>query len=115
MVLDIIGAKYLSANLDVLATGGRLVVIGLQGGRKAELNLQALMGKRASVIGTTLRARPPEEKAAIVAAVRERLWPLVESGAVVPVVHDSLPMSAVADAHRVVEEGSHVGKVLLIV
>ncbi|NED99028.1 NAD(P)H-quinone oxidoreductase [Phytoactinopolyspora halotolerans] len=115
VVLDIIGAKYLEANIDALATGGRIVVIGLQGGRKAELNLQALMGKRASVIGTTLRGRPPVEKAAIVADVRERLWPLIENGAVAPVIDSLIPMSMAADAHRLVEEGRHVGKVILTV
>jgi putative PIG3 family NAD(P)H quinone oxidoreductase len=113
VVLDIIGAKYLSANLDVLATGGRLVVIGLQGGRKGDVDLRTLMGKRASVIGTTLRARPPEEKAAIVADVCEHLWPLIVRGAVKPVIDRALPMRDAAVAHRVVEDGEHFGKVLL--
>ncbi|NED98431.1 NAD(P)H-quinone oxidoreductase [Phytoactinopolyspora alkaliphila] len=113
VVLDIIGAKYLSANLDVLATAGRLIVIGLQGGRKAELDLRTLMGKRASLIGTTLRARPVEEKAEIVADVCEHLWPLISSGAVKPIIDRVIPMRDAAEAHRVVEHGDHVGKVLL--
>jgi putative PIG3 family NAD(P)H quinone oxidoreductase len=113
VVLDIVGAKYLDRNLSVLAPAGRLVVIGLQGGRSAELDLAALMAKRGAVIATTLRMRPTAEKATIVAAVREHVWPLIESGDVRPVVDRVLPMSSAAEAHRVVEAGEHVGKVLL--
>src|SRR6476469_145688 len=104
VVLDNMGAKYLARNVDVLAPNGRLVVIGLQGGTKAELNLGALLSKRAAVIATSLRARPVAEKAAIVAAVREHVWPLVEAGAVRPVVHDRLPLEHAADAHRLLED-----------
>jgi putative PIG3 family NAD(P)H quinone oxidoreductase len=115
VVLDIVGAKYLGRNLSVLAPAGRLVVIGLQGGRTAELDLSTLMAKRGAVIAATLRMRPPAEKATIVAAVREHVWPLVESGDVRPVVDRVLPMSAATEAHRVIEAGEHVGKVLLTV
>ncbi|MFF9339127.1 NAD(P)H-quinone oxidoreductase [Streptomyces sp. NPDC014773] len=114
VVLDIMGAKYLDRNVQALAVSGRLVVIGLQGGVKAELNLGALLAKRAAVMATTLRARPLEEKAAIVAAVREHVWPLVEGGTVRPVVDRTLPMPEAAEAHRVLESGAHVGKVLLL-
>jgi putative PIG3 family NAD(P)H quinone oxidoreductase len=114
VILDIIGARYLERNVDALATGGRLVIIGLQGGTTAEVDLGTLLAKRASIIATTLRARPVAEKAAIVAAVREHVWPLVERGLVRPVVHAELPMSQAAAAHRLVEAGEHVGKVLLI-
>jgi len=113
VVLDNMGAAYLARNIEVLATGGRLVVIGLQGGTKAELDLGRMLGKRVTVSATTLRARPLEEKAAICAAVVDEAWPLVESGAIVPVVDRVLPMSAAAEAHRVVEASAHVGKVLL--
>jgi putative PIG3 family NAD(P)H quinone oxidoreductase len=113
VILDNMGAKYLARNISALALNGRLVVIGMQGGTKAELDLGALMGKRAAVLATSLRARPREEKAAIVASVREHVWPLFESGAVRPVVDRVLPMADAADAHRVVEAGEHVGKVLL--
>ena len=113
VVLDNMGAAYLARNLEVLAPGGRLVVIGLQGGAKAELDLGRLMAKRASVAGTTLRARPVAEKAAICAAVTAQAWPLVEAGAIVPVVDRVLPMRDAAEAHRVVEASDHVGKVLL--
>lgn len=113
VILDNMGAKYLSRNVEALAPNGRLVVIGLQGGAKAELDLGALLAKRAAVLATALRSRPAEEKAAIVASVREHVWPLLESGAVRPVVDRVLPLSAAAEAHRVVETGEHVGKVLL--
>jgi putative PIG3 family NAD(P)H quinone oxidoreductase len=113
VILDIVGAKYLSRNVSALRTGGRLVVIGLQGGTKAELDLGALLGKRGSVMATTLRARPVPEKAAIVADVRTRLWPLVESGAVRPVVDRVLPLDEAAEAHRLVAASEHVGKVVL--
>ncbi len=113
VVLDLMGAAYLTRNVDVLATNGRLVVIGLQGGSKAELNLGALLTKRAAVLATTLRSRPAAEKAAIVASVREHVWPLVESGAVRPVVDATFRLERAADAHRRVEASEHVGKVLL--
>ncbi|MFD3696802.1 NAD(P)H-quinone oxidoreductase [Streptomyces sp. NPDC058646] len=113
VILDIMGAKYLARNLDALAVNGRLAVIGLQGGVKAELNLGALLAKRAAITATSLRARPLEEKAAIIAAVREHVWPLVEAGRVRPVVHAAFPMAEAAEAHRVLESSSHVGKLLL--
>src|SRR6476469_2629727 len=112
VVLDNMGAKYLARNLDVLATSGRLSVIGMQGGTRAELDLGLLMRKRGAVFSTSLRARPADEKAAIVASTREPVWPLIESGAVRPVVDRVLPMSDAAEAHRAVEQSSHVGKVL---
>lgn len=113
VVLDNMGAKYLGRNVDVLAPNGRLVVIGLQGGRKGELDLGALLAKRAAVIATSLRARPEAEKATIVAAVREHVWPLVEAGRVRPVVHATYPLADAADAHRALEESGHIGKILL--
>ncbi|MGH3734174.1 MAG: NAD(P)H-quinone oxidoreductase [Micromonosporaceae bacterium] len=115
VVLDIVGAAYLAKNLDVLATGGRLVVIGLQGGRKSELNLGTLLAKRLSVTGTTLRSRPAEEKAGIVRAVRDHVWPLIEAGAVRPVIDRRLPITSATEAHHLVETNQHIGKVLLTV
>lgn len=115
VILDIVGAKYLGRNLDALAVNGRLAVIGLQGGVKAELNLGALLAKRAAITATSLRARPLGEKAAIVAAVREHVWPLVSTGRVAPVVHAAFPMRDAAEAHRVMESSAHVGKLLLTV
>ena len=115
VVLDHMGASYLSRNLEVLAVGGRLVVIGLQGGATAELDLSRLLRKRAALLATTLRARPAAEKSAILASVVEHVWPLVTDGVVKPVVHARLPLGSVREAHRLVEESSHVGKVLLTV
>ncbi|BCJ71606.1 NAD(P)H quinone oxidoreductase [Catellatospora sp. IY07-71] len=114
VVLDIMGASYLERNVRALATGGRLVVIGLQGGTKAELNLGALLAKRASVAATALRARPAAEKAEIVAGVRRDVWPLLESGAIRPVIDRTLPLAEAAAAQAVVAAGAHVGKVLLV-
>jgi putative PIG3 family NAD(P)H quinone oxidoreductase len=113
VVLDNMGAAYLGRNVDVLAVNGRLAVIGLQGGTRAELDLAMLHSKRGAILATSLRARPPEEKAAIVASTREHVWPLVEAGTVRPVVDRVLPMAEAAEAHRLVESSSHVGKVLL--
>lgn len=113
VVLDNIGAKYLPRNVDLLATSGRLVVIGLMGGRKGELDLGKLLSKRAAVIATSLRARPAEEKATIVAAVREHVWPLIEDGAVRPIIQGTHPLDRAADAHREMEESAHIGKILL--
>ncbi|MER5642547.1 NAD(P)H-quinone oxidoreductase [Kitasatospora sp. NPDC002227] len=113
VILDIMGAKYLQRNVDALAVSGRLVIIGLQGGIKGEVNLATLLAKRGAVIATSLRPRPLAEKAAIVAAVREHVWPLVESGVVNPVVDRVLPLAEAAEAHRVLEAGEQVGKVVL--
>ena len=113
VVLDNMGAKYLGRNLDALAPEGRLVIIGMQGGTKAELDIATLLRKRAAVIGTTLRARPPEEKAAICAAVVEHVWPLVADGTVKPVVHATLPLAEAGAGHRLMEDGGHVGKIVL--
>ena len=113
VILDVVGAAYLARNIDALAVNGRLVVIGMQGGAKAELNLGRLLVKRAAVIATSLRARPLEEKTAIIAAVREHVWPLIEAGAVRPVVDRSLPLASAADAHRLMESSEHIGKILL--
>ncbi|MBC6457131.1 NAD(P)H-quinone oxidoreductase [Actinomadura sp. HBU206391] len=113
VILDNMGAKYLPRNVKALAVGGRLVVIGLQGGARGELDLGALLRKRAAVHATGLRARPLDEKASIVASVRENVWPLIESGDVRPIIDRRLPMSEAAQAHRVMEGSGHVGKILL--
>ena len=115
VILDVVGAKYLERNIAALAPSGRLVVIGMQGGTKAELDLSKLLAKRAQITATGLRSRPREEKAAIVAHVRENVWPLVESGAVRPIVHATYPLTRAADAHRELAASQHIGKVLLTV
>jgi putative PIG3 family NAD(P)H quinone oxidoreductase len=113
VILDNMGAKYLARNVSALAVNGRLVIIGLQGGVKAELDINALLRKCAAVIATSLRGRPVAEKTAIVAAVREHVWPLIESGAVKPVVHRTFPLARASDAHRELEASTHIGKILL--
>jgi NADPH:quinone reductase-like Zn-dependent oxidoreductase len=113
VILDNMGASYLARNVDALAVNGRLVVIGMQGGIKAELNLGQLLYKRAAVMATSLRARDTTEKAAIVASVRAHVLPFVESGALKLVIDRIIPMRDAAEAHRVVEASEHVGKVLL--
>jgi len=114
VILDIVGGDYLARNLDALAPDGRLVVIATQSGRRAELDFGTLMSKRATIYSAGLRARPLDQKAAIVASVRENVWPLVESGAIAPVIEAEVPMAQAAQAHRILEAGGHVGKVLLI-
>ncbi|WP_020668837.1 NAD(P)H-quinone oxidoreductase [Amycolatopsis nigrescens] len=113
VILDNMGASYLGRNIDALATGGRLVVIGMQGGVKGELNIGKLLAKRASVAAAGLRSRPLAEKAAIVADVRDRLWPLLEAGSVQPVVDQVVPMAEAAKAHRALDEDDVFGKIVL--
>ena len=114
IVLDIIGAKYLERNLDVLATGGRIAVIGLQGGRKAELDLGKLMRKRGSISATTLRSRSVADKSKIVSGVRDHVWPLVDAGEIKPIIDVTMPMSEAIEAHRRMEASDHLGKILLL-
>ena len=113
VVLDIIGAAYLARNVETLAPDGRLLVIGLQGGSSGEIDLNAMLRKRAALHATSLRGRPAAQKAAICAAVVDDLWPLVEQGAVRPVVDSTFPMDRAGDAHRHVAASAHIGKVLL--
>ncbi|MCW2761461.1 MAG: Alcohol dehydrogenase, zinc-binding domain protein [Marmoricola sp.] len=115
VILDNMGAKYLARNVAALATEGRLVVIGMQGGTKAELDLGVLMGKRGAVIATSLRARPSAEKAAVCASVVEHVWPLIGEGKVSTFVHEEVPLANAPRAHELMESGSHSGKILLTV
>jgi putative PIG3 family NAD(P)H quinone oxidoreductase len=115
VILDNMGAAYLARNVSALATGGRLVELGLQAGAKAELDLGLMMMKRASLHAATLRARPLDQKAKIVAATEAFVWPLIESGDVQPVIDRTLPLDAAAEAHRIVEASEHIGKVVLTI
>ncbi len=114
VVLDVVGGAYLGRNVATLATGGRLVVIGLQQGRRGELDLAALMAARASVHAATLRARPPAEKAAIMADVAAHVWPMVADGRVRPVVQERIPFAEAPRAHTLLEDGAVFGKLLLV-
>ncbi|SOC56665.1 NAD(P)H-quinone oxidoreductase [Ornithinimicrobium cerasi] len=113
VILDVVGAKYLGRNVDSLAPDGRLVVIGLLGGRTGELDLGTLLSRRARVIATSLRSRPDAAKAEIVAEVRRHVWPWVEDGRVRTVIQSRHPLARAADAHREMEASAHVGKILL--
>jgi putative PIG3 family NAD(P)H quinone oxidoreductase len=118
VILDIMGASYLDRNLHALAVDGRLVIIGMQGGVKAELNIGTLISKRLRVIGTALRARPidgPHGKSAIVDAVVGSVWPMIAAGTVRPVIGAQFPIEQAAEAHRVLASGETFGKVLLTV
>ena len=114
VVLDIVAGAYVPRNLDVLALEGRLLQIGVLGGPKTEINVGVIMQKRLTVTGSTLRARPMADKAAIASAVHENVWPLLESGAVKPIVHATFPMRDAAAAHRLMESSEHVGKIVLV-
>ena len=114
VILDTVGAKYLDRNLAALAVGGRLAVIGLVGGTSGELNLAALLAKRATIHAAGLRGRPLEQKAAIVAGTEAHVWPLIAAGTVRPVIDRVLPLADAAEAHRVVQASTHIGKVVLV-
>jgi len=113
VILDHIAAKYLAQNLASLAIGGRLVIIGLMGGAKAEINLGALMVKRQQIIGSVLRSRPVSEKAGIVRQFTAAVMPLFEQGTIVPLIHAVLPLDQAAEAHRMMEASEHFGKIVL--
>jgi putative PIG3 family NAD(P)H quinone oxidoreductase len=114
VVLDMVGGDYFQRNIDALGIEGRLVEIATLHGVKAELNIQTIMQRRLTITGSTLRARPVADKGAIAAALRQHVWPLVESGAVKPIVHATFPLRDAAEAHRVMESSAHIGKLLLV-
>jgi NADPH2:quinone reductase len=113
VILDHIGAGYLAGNLAALAVGGRLVIIGLMGGAKAEINLGLLMVKRQQLIGSVLRSRSVAEKAEVVQQFTEVVMPLFESGVIAPLIHEVMPLAAAAEAHRIMEASEHFGKIVL--
>jgi NADPH2:quinone reductase len=114
VILDHIGAKYLEANLKSLALGGRIIVIGVMGGIKAEINLAMLMVKRQRIIGSVLRSRPVAEKASIIKQFEETVVPLFAAGKMVPLIHASFPLSEAAQAHDLMEQSGHFGKIVLL-
>jgi len=113
VILDNMGAKYLGRNVEALATEGRLVIIGMQGGSKGELDISRLLRKRGAVIATSRRGRPVADKSAICASVVEHVWPLVADGQVRPIVHGTMPLEEAGAAHALMESGGHSGKILL--
>jgi putative PIG3 family NAD(P)H quinone oxidoreductase len=115
VILDMVGGGYVARNLQILATEGRLVQIAFLTGSKVELNLSPLMLKRQTLTGSTLRPRSVKQKGAIAAALRTQVWPLLEAGKVAPVIHATFPLAKAADAHRLMESGAHIGKIVLVV
>lgn len=113
VVLDIVGGDYIARDLEALATGGRIMSIAVRDRAPASVDLGLLMRKRARIQGTTLRARPLAERAAIIAALREHVWPLLEAGDVRPVIDSVFPLADAAQAHRRMESSAHLGKILL--
>ena len=114
VILDMVGRDYLTANLEALRPGGRLVQIAVQSGARAEIDLAKVMMKRLTVTGSTLRARPADEKARLVREVEANVWPWIEAGLVRPVLEATFPLEQAAEAHRRLEAGGHVGKVVLL-
>jgi NADPH:quinone reductase len=114
VILDMVGGEYVARELSLLADSGRLVMISTLGGAKAQINLREIMAKRLVITGSTLRPRPVEFKGAIARALREKVWPLIESGAIKPVVFRTFPLDEASEAHRLIESGENIGKVVLV-
>lgn len=114
LILDMVGGDYLRRNVDLLAFDGRLVQIAVRGGTKGELNLLRMQRQRLTITGSTLRARPVSEKEQIARAVETQVWPAIAAGAVRPVIYGTYPLSQAAEAHRVIEAGHQIGKLVLL-
>jgi putative PIG3 family NAD(P)H quinone oxidoreductase len=115
VVLDIIGGDYMPRNIEVLAVDGRLVQVGLQGGPDAQINLVPILRRRLTITGSTLRARSVAEKGAIAEAVKANVWPLLESGAIKPIIYKMFPLREAAGAHRLLDSSGHIGKIVLTI
>ena len=115
LILDIVGGDYVVRNLECLATNGRLVQIGLIGGSRAQVDFRAVLQKRLTITGSTLRARSVEEKGALAREVETHVWPMLSSGAVRPIIHATFPLRRAAEAHHVLDSGSVIGKIVLTV
>jgi len=115
VILDLVGGSYLARNLETAAVEGRLVIISLIGGARAEINLLTIMSKRLTLTGSTLRARTVEQKAAVAEAVHRNIWPLLSAGRVRPVIHATFPLADAGEAHRLMETSKHIGKIVLTI
>jgi putative PIG3 family NAD(P)H quinone oxidoreductase len=113
VILDMVGGDYMQRNIDALGTDGRLVLIALQAGSRAQIEAWPILRRRLTITGSTLRPRTVEEKGAIAARLREHVWPLLEGGRVRVLVHATFPLAGAADAHRVMESNAHIGKLVL--
>lgn len=115
VILDLVGGSYLARNLEAAAVEGRLVVISLIGGARAEINLLTIMSKRLTLTGSTLRARTVAQKAAVAEAVHRNVWPLLSAGRVRPIIHATFPLAEASEAHRLMETSTHIGKIVLTI
>ncbi|MBV8910662.1 MAG: NAD(P)H-quinone oxidoreductase [Gammaproteobacteria bacterium] len=115
VILDMVGGDYVGRNAAAAAVEGRIALIALQGGAKAELDLRPLLTKRLTLTASTLRAQPPANKGRIAAALRAQVWPLFESKGLKPVIHARFPLGDAAGAHKLMESGGHIGKIVLLV
>jgi len=115
LILDMIGGSYLTRNLEAAAVEGRLVIISLIGGARAEINLLTIMSKRLTLTGSTLRARTVAQKAAVAEAVRRNVWPLLSAGRVRPIIHATFALAEAGEAHRLMETSKHIGKIVLTI
>ena len=114
VILDMVGGEYFSRNVDLLALEGRLLQIALLQGSRGELNLMRLLRQRLTITGSTLRPRTVQEKGAIAGGLEREVWPLLEAGKIQPVIHATFPLTQAADAHRLMESGTHIGKIVLV-
>jgi putative PIG3 family NAD(P)H quinone oxidoreductase len=114
VILDIVGGDYVHRNLESLSAGGRLVQIAFLGGSRAEIDLSPILRRHLTMTGSTLRPRPVAEKGRLAAAIHQHIWPLLEAGTIAPVVHATFPLARAADAHRLMESGDHIGKIILV-
>jgi NADPH2:quinone reductase len=115
ITLDMVAGSYVQRNLDIAAIEGRVVTISLLGGSRAEINVGMILVKRLTLTGSTLRSRTVDQKAAVATAVRENVWPLIESGKVRPVIFKTFPLAEASEAHRLMESSNHIGKIVLTV
>jgi NADPH2:quinone reductase len=115
VILDLVGGSYLARNLEAAAVEGRLVVISLIGGARAEINLLTIMSKRLTLTGSTLRARTVAQKAAVAEALHRNVWPLLSAGRVRPIIHATFPLAEASEAHRLMETSTHIGKIVLTI
>ena len=113
VILDMVGGPYFPKNIKILAVQGRLLQIALMQGYKAEVDFRPLLMKRVTLTGSTLRPRSVKEKAEIARALRKEVWPLMDSGTIRPIIHQTFPLEKAADAHRLMESSNHIGKILL--
>jgi putative PIG3 family NAD(P)H quinone oxidoreductase len=113
VTLDMVAGSYVQRNLDVAAVEGRIVIISMLGGSRAEINMNTILPKRLTLTGSTLRARTVTQKAAVAEAMQRNVWPLLEAGRVKPVIHQTFPLAQASDAHRLMESSAHIGKIVL--